>query len=142
MYNHRSSPAVQIGATMDRYVPGVQHAANGFLSKTHVPVSGSIDSVEVERARLEAEIVGAKQRLDAARFRAEARDAEARAALRAEIALTRDTLAEMGLRHEEQVSRVRESAKAEVEQILAAARQAAGSQALIVNEESGASDVE
>ena len=107
-----------------------------------MPVSGSIDSVEVERARLEAEIVGAKQRLDAARFRAEARDAEARAALRAEIALTRDTLAEMGLRHEEQVSRVRESAKAEVEQILAAARQAAGSQALIVNEESGASDVE
>ncbi len=128
---------------MDRYVPGVHHSANGFLSKTHVPVSGSIDSVEVERARLEAEIAGAKQRLDAARQRAEARDAEARAALRAEIARTRDTLAEMELRHEEQISRIREAARAEVEQILAVARQAAGSQAQVVNsEQSGASDVE
>lgn len=128
---------------MDRYVPGVQHAANGFLSKNHVPVSGSIDGVEVERARLEAEIVGAKKRLEAARFRAEAREVEARAALRAEIARTRGTLAEMELRHEEQISRIREAARAEVEQILAVARQAAGIQAQVVNsEQSGASDVE
>lgn len=100
-HNHRSSPIVQILATLDRYSPGVQHSTNGFSSSARLPLNGTIDGFEQERALLQAEIAAAKQRIIAARHRAESRDAAARAALRAEIASTREILAEMEGRHRE-----------------------------------------
>ena len=81
-----------------------------------------VDELEVERPRLEAEIAAAKARAAAARYRAADRDAEMRAALRAELLASQETLAEMERQHEITVAMVSEVARAEVARTLAEAR--------------------
>lgn len=81
--------------------------------------------LEDERTRLEVEIAAAEERLAAAKQRVAQRDADARAALRAEIVAARNTIAEMERLHAEAIEQVRESARLEVERILEEARRAA-----------------
>jgi hypothetical protein len=86
----------------------------------HFP--GAIDPVEEERSRLEADIADAKARLLAAQHAAAQLDAQTKQAIRAELAESREDLAELDRRHAESVRRVRDEAAVEVERILSAAR--------------------
>ncbi len=113
----RSSPTVQIVATIDRYHPGVHRSHNGFSSETRLAVNGSVDAADLELIRLQDEIEAAEQRLVAARKRVEARDDEARLALRAEIESTRERLAEMERSHQEALTMIRDAANDEIERI-------------------------
>jgi hypothetical protein len=84
-----------------------------------------MNEFEDEQARLRSEIAAAKERTEAARARIAQHDADWRSALRAELESTRERLAEMERVHREAVTVVRESAKLEVERILAEAHQLA-----------------
>jgi hypothetical protein len=92
------------------------------IPTTNDTSSGDLES---ERKRLEAEIA-AQGCTEAAIERAEARDAEVRAVLHAELLASRDALAEMEREHEEAVAAIHSAAQAEVERILADARLAPG----------------
>jgi hypothetical protein len=80
------------------------------------------DADEVERARLQAEILAAKARTAAAQHRAADRTAEVRAALRAEVTTVQQELAELERRHLAEVESVREAGRAEASRIIAEAR--------------------
>jgi len=82
----------------------------------------AVDESRVERDRLRAEIAAAKARADAARQRSAAREAELRAVLQAELAESRERLAALEREHDATVASIREEARAEVERILAQAR--------------------
>jgi hypothetical protein len=86
---------------------------------------GIPDDLEQQRARLQAEIAAAGSRAQAARHRSEINDVAARSALRVELAATREQLDEMERRHQAAVAAIRESAKREVDRILAEARMVA-----------------
>lgn len=81
-----------------------------------------------QQAVLETEIAAAQARVAAARQLATLRDADMRAALRAELDASRLALAAMELEYETTITSVREDARVEVDRILAKARaQAVGS---------------
>lgn len=91
----------------------------------HVPAASngvSVEAIEEERARLEADLAAAKARKLAAQHRAAQLDAEAKELLRIELANARETLAEIERQHAETVELVRRNAQTEVERILADAR--------------------
>ena len=98
------------------------------------------DDLDAERARLEAEIAAARARAAAARARAAARDAEVRAVLRGELMASKEALTDMERQHDVTVAMVREAAAAEVDRIMAEARQRVvgpPSEETIVAQESG-----
>ncbi len=112
----------------------MQRSTNGYSSAwpptNGTPINGdttdcAIDGADEERASLQAELAATKERIVRARHRAEAREAEAREALRAEIASTRDILAEIERQYREAVSAIQATARAEVERVLAEARSVA-----------------
>ena len=76
------------------------------------------DEVELERARLEAEIAATKAQAAAARRR----DTEIRAALHAEVVALQQRVAEMEQQHDMDLVQIREDAQAEVARILSDAR--------------------
>ena len=94
-----------------------------------VPEDDWIDSeaneLERERARLEAEIAAAKARTAAAMHRAATTDADAKAILREELVTAKTALADLERQHETSVAMVRQAAQAEVDRILAVAREQA-----------------
>lgn len=112
----------------------MQRSTNGYSSAwpptNGTPINGdttdyAIDVADQERANLQAELAATKERIVRARHRAETREAEAREALRAEIASTRDILAEIERQYREAVSTIQATARAEVERVLAEARSVA-----------------
>lgn len=80
------------------------------------------DAGELERARLEAEILAAKARTAAAQHRLADRTAEVRAALRAEVAKVQQELAELERLHLADVESVREAGRNEAGRLIAEAR--------------------
>jgi hypothetical protein len=97
------------------------HAKHGDLSH-----GVSVEAIEEQRARLEADLAAAKARLLAAQHRAAELDAAAKEQLRTELAASRETLAEIDRQHAETIALVQRNAHAEVDRILAAARRRAG----------------
>ncbi len=81
-----------------------------------------MDEVEAERTRLERDLAAAHARSGAARERAAVREERTRASLHAELLAARERLADMEREHERAVARIRATAQAEVERILADAR--------------------
>ncbi|MCE9621101.1 MAG: hypothetical protein K8R99_02015 [Actinomycetia bacterium] len=75
-----------------------------------------------QQALLEAEIAAAQARVATARQLATLRDADMRAALRAELDASRAALAAMELEYETTITSIREEARLEVDRILAEAR--------------------
>lgn len=86
------------------------------------PAEDEPELVDDERARLERELEAAQQRMGAARERLAARDAEMRAALRAEVVVAQERLDELERRHTDDLRSVREAGRAEAERIIAEAR--------------------
>lgn len=78
-----------------------------------------IDDLEAERRRLEREIAEARALIARAEARSVERDAEVRSMLRAELLASKKTIAEMERNHEQDLAIVRESVRAEIEQIRA-----------------------
>ncbi len=112
----------------------MQRSTDGYASAwpptNGTPINGdavnhTVDGADAERASLQAELAAAKERIVRARNRAEAREAEVREALRAEIASTRDILAQIERQYREAVSMIQFPARREVERVLAEARQVA-----------------
>ncbi len=97
------------------------HAARPHADEA-VQVEANI--VGAERRRLDDDIAAAKRRGAASRQRIEAAEADIREALRAELSASRDALAAIERQHEVTVAMIRSAAQAEVERILANARQA------------------
>lgn len=110
---------------------GDQHDDHAVPPEGSIPVHAdpwpdvTRNELEAERMRLEAEIATAKSRAASARHRASARDTEMRDALRAEIAASKESLTAMEREHETTIAMVRGAAQAEVDRILAAAREVA-----------------
>lgn len=94
----------------------------------------SVEAIEEQRARLEADLATATARKLAAQHRAAQLDAEAKELLRAELAASRQTLAEIERQHAETIALVRRNAEAEVDRILADAHRCAGSTTAEVGE--------
>jgi hypothetical protein len=94
-----------------------QHSTNGV----------SVEAIEEQRARLEADLAAATARKLAAQHRAAQLDAEAKELLRVELATSRETLAEIERQHAETIALVRRNAQTEVDRILADAHRRAGS---------------
>ena len=82
-----------------------------------------LDDFERQRPRLEGEIAAAKARTAAARQRTAAREAEVRAALRAELVASKESVAEIERECDIAIANVRKAAQIEVERILAEAWQ-------------------
>ena len=87
----------------------------------------SVEAIEEQRARLEADLAAATARKLLAQHRAAELDAEAKELLRVELATSRETLAEIERQHAETVALVRRNAQSEVDRILADAQRRAGS---------------
>lgn len=87
----------------------------------------SVEAIEEQRARLDADIASATARKLSAQHRAAQLDAEAKELLRAELASSRDMLAEIERLHAQTIELVRSNAQAEVERILSDAHRRAGS---------------
>jgi hypothetical protein len=104
--------------------------SNGHVMNGHVTNGDAgrvpVEAVEEQRARLEADLAAAKARLLAARHRAAELDASAKEQMRAELAASREALAEMERQHAETIALVRRNAQTEVERILADARRRSG----------------
>jgi hypothetical protein len=92
---------------------------------TDLHFNGAVDPLEEERARLESDIAMAKARLFAAKHAAAQLDAETKQALRAELASSRDDLANLERQHADSVRAIRQQASDEVDRILADARREA-----------------
>jgi len=110
-------PEVTRSGSLEAYVADVMASADSGES-----LAAPVDPLDEERTRLEAELAQARARLLAAQHRAAQLDAEAKAALRAELAASRDVLAAMERDHEARCAEVRAEADAEVERVLADAR--------------------
>jgi hypothetical protein len=83
------------------------------------------DELEEQQSRLQVDIAAAKQRIAAAQHLAATRDAQMRAAMREELVRMRTELADLERHHEDQLAGVRARTQAEVDRILAAARDTA-----------------
>lgn len=105
------------------------HESGNGAPSSQVPLNGGAkgvtDGFEQEQARLRVEIADAKRRTEAAQHRIAEHEAQARAALRAELEATRLQLAEIERVHRESVTVVRQSTQLEVDRILAEAHQQA-----------------
>jgi hypothetical protein len=78
--------------------------------------------LEHEQDRLCAELAEVKARLDAAKERLVRRDADLHEALRQELAVAQQMMAERDEQHRQALAEVRESARVEAERIVQAAR--------------------
>jgi hypothetical protein len=121
-YDASGAPAAGMRAIAD-------HPSNG-QSEVSVPSPAAdpwpdlpLDDLEQQRPRLEGEIAAAKARTAAARERAAARDAEVRAALRAELVASKESVAEIERDCDITIANIRKAAQIEVERILAEAWQ-------------------
>lgn len=99
---------------------------NGSHVTTDWPYHSNPDSeaagMDEQRVCLEADIASAQARVAAARHRAALRDVDVRAALRAELDLSRKALAAMEHEYETMIATVREDARTEADRIIADAR--------------------
>jgi hypothetical protein len=98
------------------------------------PDGVSVEVIEEQRARLEADLASATARKLAAQHRAAQLDAEAKELLRVELAASRETLAEIERQHAETIAHVRRNAQIEVDRILVDAHRRAGSAAVEIGE--------
>lgn len=99
------------------------HPVNGSPVTAAVTGDDAFEEVDVQRARLEADIVTAMGRTAAAKGRHAARDAEVRALLQAELLESKSTLARMEQEYEMAIAMVEQAAHDEVARIMDAARQ-------------------
>lgn len=74
--------------------------------------------LRAEYERLQAELGAAKTRVVQAQQRIAARDAEIQTALRDELRLAQDELANLAARHEDELASIRRNAEAEVARLL------------------------
>jgi len=96
--------------------------------RTDGAINGGTDTDDAEVARLQADIAAARKRLESARRRPhvytdDVYTDDPGAELKAELAASREALANMERQYQEAVASVIDAARAEVERILAAARQ-------------------
>ena len=75
--------------------------------------------LRAEYERLQTELAAAKARVVQAQQRIAARDTEIQTALRDELRLAQDELANLAARHEDELASIRSSAEAEVARLLA-----------------------
>jgi hypothetical protein len=75
--------------------------------------------LRAEYQRLQTELANAKARVVQAQQRIAARDAEIQTALRDELRLAQDELADLAVRHEDELASIRREAEAEVARLLA-----------------------
>ena len=111
-------------------------------SATHAESDPPLDPVAAERARIQGEIDSAKARVAAAKERAASRELELRAVIHAEIVASRESIAEMEREHEVAIATVRSTAQAEVERILAEAREQANSAGGVRSQERAVTDAD
>lgn len=96
---------------------------NGHAT-TSTPVDRLADDelMVAEFARLQTELVSAKERLESARTRLSGRDRALQEALRLELAEAQEMLAQLDRTHQAAIEKIHADARAEVEQILSDAR--------------------
>ena len=87
------------------------------------PVNGAAHDddaqLRAEYERLQTELAAAKARVVQAQQRIAARDTEIQTALRDELRLAQDELANLAVRHEDELASIRRDAEAEVARLLA-----------------------
>lgn|GEM_PF-3584667 len=83
------------------------------------------EALAADYARMQTELVAAKERLEQARDRLAARDRALQDALRLELAEAQEMLAQLDRTHQTTIATIRADAHASAERILAAARDAA-----------------
>ncbi len=80
------------------------------------------DRMVADVARLQTDLVAAKERLESARTRLSGRDRALQEALRLELASAQEMLAQLDRTHQAAIAKIHADAQAEVERILSAAR--------------------
>ena len=107
------------GATLNG--TSVGEATSGHINMAAADAWSSpvTDDLEAERRRLEREIAEARELIARAEARSVDRDIEVRAILRAELLASKEAIAEMERNHEQDLAAIRESVRAEIEQIRA-----------------------
>lgn len=80
------------------------------------------DSLAADHARMETELVAAKERLEQARDRLAARDRALQDALRLELAEAQEMLAQLDRTHQSTIAKIHADAHTTAERILAEAR--------------------
>jgi F0F1-type ATP synthase membrane subunit b/b' len=86
------------------------------------------DLMAAEFARLQTDLVSAKERLETARTRLSGRDRALQEALRAELAEAQEMLAQLDRTHQAAIAKIHADAQAEVDRILSEARAADGAE--------------
>lgn len=98
------------------------HSMNGTTASTHVDPNSDDQLMAGELARLQTELVAAKERLDTARTRLTGRDRALQEALRLELAEAQEMLAQLDRTHQAAITKIHADAQAEVDRILSDAR--------------------
>lgn len=95
---------------------------NGVAAAMQVDRSTDEQLMAGELARLQTELVAAKERLDTARTRLSGRDRALQEALRLELAEAQEMLAQLDRTHQAAIAKIHAEANAEVDRILSDAR--------------------
>lgn len=99
-----------------------EHSMNGTAPSTQVDTNSDDQLMAGELARLQTELVAAKERLDTARTRLTGRDRALQEALRLELAEAQEMLAQLDRTHQAAIAKIHADAQAEVDRILSDAR--------------------
>lgn len=97
-------------------------AMNGHATALPVDHVTDDERMAAEVARLQTDLVAAKERLESARTRLSGRDRALQEALRLELASAQEMLAQLDRTHQTAIAKIHADAQAEVERILSAAR--------------------
>lgn len=98
------------------------HTMNGSATAMQVDRSTDEELMAGELARLQTDLVSAKERLETARTRLSGRDRALQEALRVELAEAQEMLAQLDRTHQAAIAKIHADAQAEVERILSDAR--------------------
>lgn len=102
----------------------VNGSVHGHEPTTTVAAPSTDDAASVEFARLQTELVSAKERLESARTRLTGRDRALQEALRTELAEAQEMLAQLDRTHQATIAKIHADTQAEVDRILSEARAA------------------
>lgn len=123
-HNGSGIPVIGMFVMEEQHRERVPEEGSGSVRTARNWPAPVLDEIEVERSRLEAEIVAAISRTVAAQHRAGGLDADVRTGLREEFINSRESLADMEREHEAAVAMIRDTAKGEIERIRAEAADA------------------
>ena len=98
------------------------HTMNGSATAMQVDRNTDEELMAGELARLQTDLVSAKERLETARTRLSGRDRALQEALRVELAEAQEMLAQLDRTHQAAIAKIHADAQAEVERILFDAR--------------------